>query len=317
MSYTITAIAHSKFSSSTVNDISNVLASLPVKLISFTYLSPDKAVDFHVDIDLTLVDFSDSEGPDECDLIDTVISLRQSLKNAVPNVDLILQETATRKDRALIVFDMDSTLICQEVIELIAEKAGVEAKVEEITTRAMNGELDFKESLKERVALLKGIDATSLWEDLKPKLVFTKGAKELCDFMKSKNCRLAVCSGGFLPLAEYVKEQLGLHYAFANNLETEEVDGKLVLSGRTLGGIVDGQKKKDILIRLAHERNASFSQCVAVGDGANDLLMMKQAGFGVAWNAKPKVQNQAPACLNSDSLRDILYMFGYSDADFL
>lgn len=300
MSHVITAIGHSVLGATENGAISEVLKSSPVVVSSFKLLSRDKATDFFVDIHANT----------------DIVELRNKLKTAVPNVDLILQEnTDFRKEKGLIVFDMDSTLIQQEVIEMIAAQANVEDKVAEITTRAMNGELDFKQSLSERVALLKGIHSQTLWDDLKPQLSFTPGVRELCKFMKSKGCKLAVCSGGFLPLAEYVKEELRLDYAFANLLKTEIVGDVEILSGETIGDIVDGERKRDLLVRLAAENGVDLRNTVAVGDGANDLLMMEKSGFGVAWNAKPTVQLKAPACLNSKSLKDVLYMFGYSDID--
>lgn len=313
MSFVITAIAHKQLENDLLDAVSVQLKSLPLKMQSFTQIGANKAIDFFVDIDLAAY----AETPTEATLQIAFDDIKGKLNGSVAGVDLNFQEVSVdRKSKGLIVFDMDSTLIYQEVIELIAAKAGVEDKVEEITTRAMNGELDFKQSLNERVALLKGIKAETLWDDLKPKLEFTKGAKELCAFMKSQGCKLAVCSGGFLPLAEYVKSELCLDYAFANVLETEIVDGVEVLSGKTIGDIVDGARKRDLLIQLANENNVDLAKTVAVGDGANDLLMMGVAGVGVAWNAKPIVQQKAPTCLNSSSLEDILYIFGYNSTEF-
>lgn len=319
MSYVITAIARgTEFSAADNNAISEVLKKLPIKLGSFQVLSKSKATDFLFDIDLTKVEHSGK--PDESTLQAVEASIKKDLKTteyAVPNVDLVFQKNDQhRKDKKLIVFDMDSTLIQQEVIELIAAQAGVEEPVADITTRAMNGELDFKQSLAARVALLRGIKSQTLWDDLKPQLTLTPGTKELCKVMKSSGCKLAVCSGGFLPLAEYVKEQLGLDYAFANLLETEQdANGIEILSGKTHGEIVDGARKRDLLVQLAKENNIPLEKTVAVGDGANDLLMMHRAGYGIAWNAKPKVQLEAPCCLNSSSLKDALYIFGYNDLE--
>lgn len=319
MSYVITAISKgSQFLPEDNDNISQVLKKLPIKLGTFTVLSPSKATDFHFDIDLTKVENVEKQNENSIDEI--AKSIFQTLKTPefiIPNVDLVFQKNDDhRKDKKLIVFDMDSTLIQQEVIELIAAQAGVEAQVEEITTRAMNGELDFKQSLASRVALLRGIKSQSLWDDLKPQIKLTPGTKELCKVMKSQGCKLAVCSGGFLPLAEYVKEQLGLDYAFANLLETEvDSEGVEILSGKTVGEIVDGSRKRDLLVQLAQENGVPLEKTVAVGDGANDLLMMHRAGYGIAWNAKPKVQQEAPCCLNSGSLKDALYIFGYNDTE--
>lgn len=315
MSYVITAISkRSGFTQSDNQQILKVLEQLPVEAVSTKVLSPSKAIDYILDIALSKFGDSNTKIAEE-----KIKSLLKTEEYLLDNVDLTFQKNDEhRKDKKLIVFDMDSTLIQQEVIELIAAQADVEEQVAEITTRAMNGELDFKQSLAARVALLRGIKSQSLWDDLKHQIKLTPGTKELCKFMKRQNCKLAVCSGGFLPLAEYVKEQLGLDYAFANLLETEiGEDGVEILSGKTIGDIVDGERKKNLLIQLAGENNVPFEKTVAVGDGANDLLMMAQAGYGIAWNAKPKVQKEAPCCLNSDTLKDALYIFGFSDDDII
>ncbi|KAG5417096.1 SER2 [Candida metapsilosis] len=226
--------------------------------------------------------------------------------------DLILQPSLTRKDKQLFIFDMDSTLIYQEVIELIAAYAGIEDKVAEITTRAMNGEIDFNESLRERVGLLRGIDSTTIWKELEEKIEITNGVKPLSKALKKLGCILGVCSGGFIPLAEHIKNQLGLDYAYANTLGVDENN---ILNGETIGDIVNGERKAELLLEIAEKHGIDPKNAVAIGDGANDLKMMSVAGFGIAWNAKPKVQLQAPACLNTKSLLDVLYIMGYSDVD--
>lgn len=226
--------------------------------------------------------------------------------------DIILQKVDERSNKKLVIFDMDSTLIYQEVIELIAAYANIEHKVAEITTRAMNGEIDFTESLKQRVLLLKGIDSTTIWEELKHKINITHGAKKLCKVLKNSGFTLGVCSGGFIPLAEYIKTELGLDYAFANVLGVTEDN---ILDGTVIGETVDGMKKAELLARIAEKHNINPKHAVAVGDGANDLKMMEVAGFGIAWNAKPSVQKQAPAKLNSKYLLDILYILGYTDLE--
>ncbi|CUM63651.1 uncharacterized protein PRCAT00001234001 [Priceomyces carsonii] len=228
--------------------------------------------------------------------------------------DLFFQVQSIRRTKKLFVFDMDSTLIYQEVIELIAAYANIENQVAVITEKAMNGEIDFNESLIERVALLKGIDSSSIWDELKVKIRITKGARELCRALKRLNVITAVCSGGFIPLADHIKKELGLDYAFANQLG---VDSNNILDGTTVGPIVNGDKKAELLQKIAKDHSIDLSDSVAVGDGANDLKMMLIAGYGIAWNAKPKVQQLAPSCLNSNTLRDILYVMGFSDAEII
>ena len=209
--------------------------------------------------------------------------------------------------KRLAVFDMDSTLIQQEVIDEIARYVGVEEKVSAITSRAMNGEIDFTESLKLRCSLLNGVPAT-VWETLQPIITFTPGARELCRALKALGFKLAVLSGGFMPLATYVKNELRLDYAVANNLVVSS-DGTH-LTGELTGRIVDATRKAELLECIARREGIDLRQTIAIGDGANDLLMLKKAGLGIAFNAKPKVQAEAPIRLNSPTLRDVLYILG-------
>ncbi|KAJ1947045.1 Phosphoserine phosphatase [Kickxella alabastrina] len=227
--------------------------------------------------------------------------------------DVALQpDNVFRRQKRLVVFDMDSTLIQQEVIDEIARIAGIEPQVAAITERAMQGELDFKESLTQRVALLKGTPVDAL-EQVKRRLEFTEGAHYLCRALKNAGFKLAVISGGFLPLAKYVKEELGLDYAFANQLQVT-ADGKR-LTGVTVGPVVDAVRKAELLEVIAQAEGIALDQVVAVGDGANDLLMLGKASLGIAFNAKPRVQKEARARINQKSLANILYLMGYSESE--
>ena len=224
------------------------------------------------------------------------------------NVDVILQaDTVLRRYPRLVVFDMDSTLIEQEVIDLIAASIGVEAQVSAITARAMNGELDFSASLRERVKLLKGVDA-DIFTKLRSVITPTKGAKDLITALKRMGVRTAVLSGGFIPLTQWLADDLGIDHARANTLASDPATGKL--TGEVVGTIVNAARKRDLLLEIAQKENVSLEQVVAVGDGANDLLMMGAAGLGVAFNAKPVVQMEAGARLNGESLLDLLHIFG-------
>lgn len=294
--FAITFIAHGdQLSDEDIHNIETVvLPKLDVKEFDKKALSP-RAVDYYVDVN---------------DPSKTRQQIREEQGHHA--YDIIFQDNDHRKDKKLFIFDMDLTLIYQEVIELIAAYANIEDKVAEITTRAMNGELDFNDLLRERVALLKGIDATNLWDELKEKIVLTNGVKELTAVLNKLGIVTGVLSGGFIPLAQHVKEVLGLKYAFANVLG---VDADNKLDGTTKGMIVNGDKKAELLLQIAKENGIDPKQAVAVGDGANDLPMMGEAGFGIAWNAKPKVQQAAPCCLNTKSLRDVLYIMGYDDTE--
>ncbi|KAG5967970.1 hypothetical protein E4U58_002055 [Claviceps cyperi] len=228
------------------------------------------------------------------------------------NVDVILQrDLVWRRNPRLVVFDMDSTLITQEVIELMAETIkdppDLAVRVAEITHRAMLGELEFDASFRERVALLKGVSA-SVFDDLRPILQVTRGVPELIKALKRLGVKTAVLSGGFQPLTGWLAEKLGIDYAFANQVVVE--GGKL--TGETQGKIVGKERKRDLLVEIAAKEKIELAQVVAVGDGANDLLMLGEAGLGVAWNAKPVVQMEADARLNSGSLLDLLYLFGFT-----
>ncbi|GAO16051.1 uncharacterized protein UV8b_02299 [Ustilaginoidea virens] len=228
------------------------------------------------------------------------------------NVDVILQrDSVWRRNPRLVVFDMDSTLITQEVIELMAETIkdppNLPARVAEITRRAMMGELEFNASFRERVGLLKGVSA-SVFEQLRPVLDVTTGVPELIKALKRLGVKTAVLSGGFQPLTGWLADQLGIDYAYANEVIVE--NGKL--TGETAGEIVGKERKRDLLVEIAAREKIELSQVVAVGDGANDLQMLGEAGLGVAWNAKPRVQMEADARLNSGSLLDLLYLFGFT-----
>ncbi|KAF9200640.1 hypothetical protein BGZ49_009123 [Haplosporangium sp. Z 27] len=233
--------------------------------------------------------------------------------SAAHGTDVALQPyDVFRKHKRLVVFDMDSTLIQQEVIDEIARHAGVMKQVSEITEAAMNGEIDFKESLRRRVALLKGTPVAVL-DTVREQLTFTEDALYLCKALKKIGFKLAVISGGFMPLALHVKNILGLDYAFANQLKVSP-DG-LYLTGETVGPIVSGERKAELLEVIAQAESVTLDQVIAVGDGANDLWMLAKAGLGIAFNAKPRVQQKARARINQKSLKYVLYLLGYEDAE--
>jgi phosphoserine phosphatase len=229
------------------------------------------------------------------------------------NVQLAFQKDHIyRRYKRLAMFDMDSTLIQQEVIDEIARKLGVEDKVATITARAMNGELDFTSSLRERVALLQGTP-TSIFDELKDIITLSPGAAELVKVLKKLGYKTGVLSGGFKPLTPWLAQKLNLDHAHANTLVVSD-DGKS-LTGEICGDIVHAERKRDLVIEIARANNIPLDQVMVVGDGANDLPMMSVAGLGIAFNAKPRVQEAAPVSLNTSSLLDALYLLGISEKE--
>lgn len=227
------------------------------------------------------------------------------------NYDISLQEdTIYRRSRRLICFDMDSTLIRTEVIDELAEKAGVGDKVKAITESAMRGEIDFTESFTQRVALLKGLDV-SVMREIAENLPITEGLDRLLEVLKRTGYKTAILSGGFTYFGNYLKQKYNFDYVYANELEVG-ADGKL--TGRYLGDIVDGKRKKELLRLLAQVENINIAQTIAVGDGANDLPMLSEAGLGIAFHAKPKVKAEASQSLSTIGIDGILYFLGFKDS---
>ena len=225
-------------------------------------------------------------------------------------VDISLQEdTMYRRARRLVCFDMDSTLIGTEVIDELADRAGVGAEVRAITESAMRGEIDFCESFTRRVALLKGLDE-SVMRDIAENLPITEGVDRMMTALKRTGYKTAILSGGFTYFGNYLKQRFGFDYVYANELEIK--DGKL--TGRHLGDIVDGRRKAELLRLLAQVENVNIKQTIAVGDGANDLPMLASAGLGIAFHAKPKVKATADQSLSTTGLDGILYFIGFKDS---
>lgn len=214
-----------------------------------------------------------------------------------------------RRMRRLICFDMDSTLIETEVIDELADRAGVGTQVRAITERAMRGEMDFKESFAERVALLKGLDV-SVMEDIARNLPITEGVDRLMFVLKQYGYKIAILSGGFTYFGNYLKNKYGMDYVYANELEIE--DGKL--TGRYVGEIVDGRRKAELLKLIAQVEHVNLAQTIAVGDGANDLPMLSEAGLGIAFHAKPRVVANARQSINTIGLDGVLYFLGFKDS---
>ena len=225
------------------------------------------------------------------------------------DVDIAFQEdNIYRRNRRLVCFDMDSTLIQAEVIDELAELAGVGKEVKAITESAMQGEIDFNESFIRRMKLLKGLSEDVL-HNVAVNLPITKGARRLIDTLKSYGFKTAILSGGFTYFGDYLQKELGIDYVYANQLEIK--DG--VLTGNYLGDIVNGDKKAEYLKEIAIKEGIDISQTIAVGDGANDLQMLNLAGLGIAFHAKPTVKDNAQSSISSIGLDGVLYLLGYHD----
>ncbi|KAL8784537.1 MAG: hypothetical protein Q9213_003885 [Squamulea squamosa] len=214
----------------------------------------------------------------------------------------------------LAVFDMDSTLINEEVIDELARSIGITSAVSAITARAMNGEIEFEQSLRERLALLKGVKA-DVWEELKKIITIAAGAKALINYLRGRGAITVVVSGGFAPMALWLKEQLGLDHAFANHLVVSPSNATYPyphLSGdlSPQHPIVVPEYKQHVLESLAQANSIPLSETFVVGDGSNDLLMLGVAGLGVAWRAKERVQREAPQRLNGATLSDLIFLLG-------
>jgi phosphoserine phosphatase len=287
--------------------VSSITAKYGLNIDHIDRLSGRMPLDTPADKGKGCIEFSvRGEAADPQALRAEFLSVAQEL-----NVDIAFQEDSLfRRNRRLAVFDMDSTLIEAEVIDELAKAAGVGDKVSEITERAMAGELDFRASFKERLALLKGLDVGVL-DSIGASLRLTEGAETLFAELKRLGYKTAILSGGFTYFAKQLQAKLGIDYVFANELEV--VDGKV--TGVAVEPIVDAQRKADLLKELAHKEGLRLEQTIAVGDGANDLPMLAIAGLGVAFRAKPLVKQSAKQAISTLGLDGVLYLLGFRDRD--
>ncbi len=240
-------------------------------------------------------------------------AMRTKLLSIASELDVdiaIQQDNAYRRSRRLVCFDMDSTLIEAEVIDELAKRAGVGDQVSAITESAMQGEIDFKESFKQRMALLEGLSEEVL-RDVAESLPIMESAETLIRNLNLYGFKTAILSGGFSYFGNYLKERLGIDHVHANTLEI--VDGKL--TGRVIEPVVDGQRKAFLLKQIAEQEGLSPQQVIAVGDGANDLPMLSVAGLGIAFRAKPLVRESAKQSMSTHGLDGILYLLGFKDQD--
>jgi len=296
--YAVTCLGE-KITAQVVAQISNAIYSENVNIERITQLSQGElsCIEMIVKTDKTI---------NVQDMTGKLLSISSDF-----GVDIAVQkENIFRRSKRLVVMDMDSTLIQVEVIDELAKSAGHGEEVSGITSKAMNGELSFNESLNKRVELLRGLDENVL-DEIYHNIPFTPGAKKLVKILKKLGYKTAVISGGFTFFTDRLKNELGLDYAFANKLEIK--DGKL--TGKVLGEIINGESKAEILEDIANKENISLDQVVAIGDGANDLLMLDKAGLGIAFNAHKTVREKADYNISQKNLDSIIYLLGISEKE--
>lgn len=236
--------------------------------------------------------------------------MQDALMSLTGGIDISFQkDDIYRRSRRLVCFDMDSTLINAECIDELAARAGVGDRVREITASAMRGEIDFTESFRRRVALLKGLDESVL-DEVAHSLSYNEGLERMMKILKMVGYKTAILSGGFTYFGKFLQQKFGFDYVYANELEIE--DGRL--TGRYVGDVVDGRRKAELLRLLCQVEGINLAQAVAVGDGANDLPMLSLAGLGIAYHAKPKVRANARQAISSIGLDGILYFLGLKDS---
>jgi phosphoserine phosphatase len=302
--YIVTLLAR-KITARHISRITSIIAAAQLNIDSINRLSGRIPLGKETRLDKACVEFSVRGN------VDSPRQFRQDLLELASEIDVDIafqEDNKYRRNRRLVAFDMDSTLIEAEVIDELAKEAGVGAEVAAITEAAMRGEMDFTESFQRRVALLKGLDESVLAE-VAARLPITEGASLLIDTLKSLGYRTAILSGGFTYFGERLQKMFGIDYVYANELEI--VAGKV--TGRVTGQVVDGQRKADLLRDIARREGIDLQQVISVGDGANDLPMLSIAGLGIAFRAKPLVKQSAGHSISTLGLDGILYLLGISD----
>jgi phosphoserine phosphatase len=285
--------------------VTQITADLGLNIDKIVRLSGRVPVDADETLGRACIEFSARGEPRDAELLRTSLLELAGLYN----IDIAYQQdTIYRRSRQLVVFDMDSTLIDAEVIDELAHEAGVGPQVASITEAAMQGELDFEQSFRQRLALLEGLPVEVL-QSVAKRLRLNEGAEYLIKRLKQLGFKTAIVSGGFIYFARYLQSILGVDYVYANELDIH--DG--YVTGRVSGTIIDGQIKAQLLRELAHREGLRLEQVIAVGDGANDLPMLQIAGLGIAFRAKPLVVASAQQSISNLGLDGILYLLGYSD----
>ncbi len=302
--YVVTLLAR-KITAAQLSQVTGVFASYGLNIDGINRLSGRIPLGEQSDLSKAAVEFS-VRG----ELVEPDRFRRELLELASQlDVDISLQEdNKYRRNRRLVAFDMDSTLIETEVIDELAERAGVGDQVRAITEQAMRGEIEFNESFERRVALLEGLDESVL-ADIAAQLPITEGAEHLISTLKSLGYKTAILSGGFTYFGRYLQARLGIDYVYANELQIS--DGKV--TGRVQAPIVDGARKAALLKEIAEREGIDLQQVISVGDGANDLPMLSIAGLGIAFRAKPLVKESAEQSISTLGLDGILYLLGIGD----
>lgn len=293
--YILSCVSHSGITASFLYDISSTLANHKINI---------QRVDKVSENELKSLDIATLAQAENVDW-NLVKQELMAISNKHQTDMALLKDNVWRRNKRLIVMDMDSTLIQSEVIVEMAKVHGVSDKVHEITERAMNGELDFTGSLIERVKLLQGMEESKL-QDILKSIKLTEGVEDFIKTVKKIGYKVAIISGGFQYFANAFKDKLGIDYAFANELDF--VDGNL--TGKVTGNIIDANKKAMLVEMLAQQENINLEQVVAIGDGANDLPMLAKAGLGIAFHAKPIVKETAEQHMSHGPMTTILYFLG-------
>ena len=303
----IVTLLSRRITASQMEAVSKIISSYNLNIEDINRLSGRVALEDENDRSKACVEFSiRGELEDPAKIREEFMEISQKF-----DVDIAFQEdNIYRRNRRLVAFDMDSTLIDMEVIDELAIEAGVGDKVAEITELAMQGKLDFSESFTRRLALLNGLDASTL-EKVAERMSLTEGAGRLVYTLKQLGYKTAILSGGFNYFGKHLQQKLGIDYVFANELEI--IDDKV--TGKVTGKIVDGKRKAELLQEIAEKENISLDQVIAIGDGANDLPMLSIAGLGIAFRAKPLVKQTAEHSISTLGLDGVLYLIGFRDQD--